>query len=695
MSIRTKLMGSFLLAIVLAIGSVIAVVSWEMKNSMLKNFEVNVHAQLSRINSYIELLFVQTEENALALAKNPQLLAALGTLPDFRGTTQPTKVERSGMNPAAQMVDRLFEITIQSHPMYGGIFLAEASGLYIEYPTVLWPAGFDPRKKFWYGGQMQSASETNVSKAYATSQGVPSCAITAKVRDGSGAVAAILGIDINLSALVNTISQIRNGNTGYMMLVEKSGTVIADPKHPELIFKSISSSSIPAFKNIMDRKNGVFMAEVDGKSTLLVVFTGYKDYRLIALMDAEEVYADTKDLLQSIVIIGLCIAMVLLFMAFFLSRSISRPIQDVVRTARSVAEGKLDEMHDSRRFSGEMLELYQSLQSMVANLGTHIRNAESKSAEAEAQTVKARDALAEAEAARQAGERARRDGAIQTAGELEDIVNSVGLAAKELHNHTHSACESADVQRDRTVQTATAMEEMNASVIEVAASASQAAQNVEAARSDAESGGQVVQEVVSSILEVQTVASKLNTQLIELGKKAQDIGRIMDMISDVADQTNLLALNAAIEAARAGEAGRGFAVVADEVRKLAEKTMSATGEVATVVSAIQQGAGNSVEGMHHVAELVDHSTALATKAGEALESIVAKVKNSAEQVRSIATASKEQSSASEEITRSTTDVNRLAGEMLEVMSTAGQAVSGLTQQTNELELIINRLKAGQ
>lgn len=168
----------------------------------------------------------------------------------------------------------------------------------------------------------------------------------------------------------------------------------------------------------------------------------------------------------------------------------------------------------------------------------------------------------------------------------------------------------------------------------------------------------------------------------------------MDMISDVADQTNLLALNAAIEAARAGEAGRGFAVVADEVRKLAEKTMTATSEVGNVVGAIQAGTNASIDGMQKVAGLVDTSTALSAQAGKALEEIVNMVQHSADQVRSIATASEEQSAASEEITRNISEVNSLATDMTLAMNTAGESVRGLTDQTRELEQIIVRLKSG-
>lgn len=694
MTIRTKLMGAFLLAIVLSISSVIGVVIWEMKASTLQSYTLNTNAQLSRINSYIQVLFQQTEENALFLAQNYVLRNSLELLPSYLETTEPTRIPREQLSPAAQRVDALFQGMIETHPLYAGIFVGTTQGNYLEFPAAVWPARHDPRLRPWYKGQSAATADTHVNLAYTTGQGIPSCAISARVKDRDGKFGGILGIDINLSSLVKWITQIKTGQSGYLMLVEGSGTVLADPKHNEMTFKNITSSPFDAFKNLLKQPDSTFTASVDGKDSLITVFTGYHGYKLVAVMDMDEVYAATNNLVQSIIVIGACIGLVLMGIAFLLARSISNPIQILVRSAHAVAEGRLDEMTDINRFSGEMKALNQSLHSMVHNLSGYIKNAEAKSAEAEIQTQKAQEALALAEAARLAGERARQEGAIQTAGDLEGIVHGVSSTADSLVEQAQSVAHSTELQRERTMEAATAMEEMNASVIEIANNASLAARNVETAHDEAEKGGNIVQQVADSIGQVQQVAHALSQELQHLGSKAQDIGRIMDMISDVADQTNLLALNAAIEAARAGEAGRGFAVVADEVRKLAEKTMTATGEVGTVVSAIQAGSNASIEGMQKVANLVDTSTGLSTQAGQALELIVDMVQHSADQVRSIATASEEQSAASEEITRNINEVNSLATDMTLAMETAGKSVGGLTGQTRELEQIIARLKSG-
>jgi methyl-accepting chemotaxis protein len=178
----------------------------------------------------------------------------------------------------------------------------------------------------------------------------------------------------------------------------------------------------------------------------------------------------------------------------------------------------------------------------------------------------------------------------------------------------------------------------------------------------------------------------------ELGTKAESIGGVMNVISDIADQTNLLALNAAIEAARAGEAGRGFAVVADEVRKLAEKTMSATHEVGENIVAIQQAAEQNIKQVEHAVAAVTQATDLANASGQALTEIVSLAAQNSSVVTSIATAAEEQSATSEEINRSIDEINRITGETADGMVQASAAVQELAQMAQELNTIMDKLK---
>jgi len=179
-----------------------------------------------------------------------------------------------------------------------------------------------------------------------------------------------------------------------------------------------------------------------------------------------------------------------------------------------------------------------------------------------------------------------------------------------------------------------------------------------------------------------------------LGKQAEGIGQIMAVISDIADQTNLLALNAAIEAARAGEAGRGFAVVADEVRKLAEKTMTATKEVGDAITGIQTGTRKNMDNVDRSVAAIGEATALANQSGGSLNAIVTLVEQTSDQVRSIAAASEQQSAASDEINRSIEEVSVISNETADAMAQGAQAVAELAKQSQELKALIAEMRSG-
>ena len=280
----------------------------------------------------------------------------------------------------------------------------------------------------------------------------------------------------------------------------------------------------------------------------------------------------------------------------------------------------------------------------------------------------------------------------QVGEEVTKLALLMAEAAESVATDMKQVTRGMDDTAAQTQALATAMEEMNATVLEVANNAGQVAQASDEANTIARDGGREVQNTVHETRVVSERAEQLANSLGDLSHKAENIGRIMSVINDIADQTNLLALNAAIEAARAGEAGRGFAVVADEVRKLAEKTMHATKEVEGAISEIQQSTRNAVNEMSQTRTLVDGTTQRASGAGGTLDAIVGQFEKIAEMVQGIAAASEQQSATSDEITRGVTHINSLAFDASKRIQEANHAIQEVSRLAMELTRLVEGFK---
>ena len=401
----------------------------------------------------------------------------------------------------------------------------------------------------------------------------------------------------------------------------------------------------------------------------------------------DKVFNDSRSMVIGMLIVVLLISVVL--MAFIIRntlRQLGKDPGELNAIAHRVVDGDYN-IDDG----GKKMGVYGAIVEMVNALKRNIENAQRESENAKEQSRKAREAMEQAEAASTEAQ-SKTEAMLVAADKLEQVGSVVSSASTELSAQIEQSDRGAAESAQRLSEAATAMNEMNATVQEVARNAGSASAASTETKRKAEAGAEVVAKAVHSIEQVHQMSLELKGDMVQLNEHAQDITRIMNVISDIADQTNLLALNAAIEAARAGEAGRGFAVVADEVRKLAEKTMASTNDVGNAIKAIQESTAKSMEGMDQAVERIGEANELASQSGAALEEIVATVEATADQVNAIATASEEQSAASEEINKSIVQVNDMSRQTAEAMAEAAKAVSVLAAQAQGLTDLIQELK---
>jgi methyl-accepting chemotaxis protein len=278
---------------------------------------------------------------------------------------------------------------------------------------------------------------------------------------------------------------------------------------------------------------------------------------------------------------------------------------------------------------------------------------------------------------------------------IESVLSStehLASASEEISASATQQSAGAEAQRDQTRQVATAMTEMSSTVVQISENSTKAAEAARKASETAREGGKIVDQTLAKMREIASSVGDTAKKVEALGKSSDQIGQIIGVIDDIADQTNLLALNAAIEAARAGEQGRGFAVVADEVRKLAERTSKATKEIATMIQNIQDETKTAVLAMESGTKQVEAGVKTTTQAGASLQEIIQSTEQLGDMVTHIATAATEQSSATEEVNANIDQIAKITAESSEGAQQSARACHQLSSLALDLQNVVSQFK---
>ena len=343
-----------------------------------------------------------------------------------------------------------------------------------------------------------------------------------------------------------------------------------------------------------------------------------------------------------------CVALGLL-LATWIARLISRPVQEVAEVAKRIAAGDLTGREIPVQSRDEVGELSGSINAMQRNLR---------------ETISSVSASAE----------------------------RIATASEEFSATAAEQASGAESQKDQTHQVATAMQEMSSTVQQVSENSNKAAEASRNAADTARKGGSIVEDTLLKMRAIADSVGQTAKKVQELGMSSNQIGEIIGVIDDIADQTNLLALNAAIEAARAGEQGRGFAVVADEVRKLAERTSKATKEITQMIQNIQTETQSAVEAMQSGTKQVELGVESTTKAGMSLHDIIDTSEQVGNMVMLIATAATEQASATDEINSNIEQIAKITQETATGANESAKAVHELSNLATELHAIVSKFK---
>ena len=413
----------------------------------------------------------------------------------------------------------------------------------------------------------------------------------------------------------------------------------------EEFFRIAEQELIPVALSSGRKKSGQVSSRIGAAADAQAKTMAEADKLRTELLQASEHEGEAKaraSLLLMIFVCAMGTAMVLVLGAV-LRRSILQPLMRTMRVLQALADG----------------DLQQKIEIMSEDEVGRMGQALNQAIDSMAQTIRA------------------------IAGSAEHVAN----ASEEISSSAAEQARGAERQKDQTAQVATAMQQISSTVLQVSEHSSRAAEAARKAAETAHQGGAVVNQTLTRMHEIAASVSATAKKMDELGRSSDQIGRIIGVINDIADQTNLLALNAAIEAARAGEQGRGFAVVADEVRKLAERTTTATKEIAQMIKNIQDETKLAVSAMMQGTRQVEEGVTSTGQAGESLKQIIEMAEQVGEMITQIATAATEQSSATEEVN---TNMDQIAGLVKESVVGTQQSAAAC-QDLSNLALDLQRL----
>ncbi len=566
-SIRFRLLRAITITIISIISVICAIVGYELYRRNAAQFNDFTSQQYSNIRKSIDI-FIQNGKNVVTmLAAHPAVRGADETIYNYTIEAQKSGIIYTHTGKAEQELVTLFRSVEGSFTEFQDVYMGTRWGGIATSWTGEDELGYDPRQRPWYKQAVEANGDIVITPVYIATDNTPVVAMAKAIKDGNGALLGCVGVDINLTDLTSFINDIRIGNTGYCMLIQDDGMILAAANHSAFISKNLSDVDA-AFAKITQKKEGSVFITLDGKNRKAYIFPlSELGWKLVIFVEQNEILSLFYALVRIMVLIGLVMFVLYFTLAIFASRALQRYFARLETLLGKIAAGDLTDRIKVKR------------NDEIGRLMTHLNMATEHS-----HTMLA--ALRE-----------EADKMTAIGSDLSSNMEETAAAVKQISSNATTVKEKALMQAAGVTETAATGEQIQGklsllvegiarqseSITQSSALITSTAENMLRINKILSQNDELIKTVYGQMKAGTDGARAANEFVKKIAERSEALLEASQVIQNIASQTNLLAMNAAIEAAHAGESGKGFAVVADEIRKLAEESNMQGKQIGAVI----------------------------------------------------------------------------------------------------------------
>ncbi|TPE47247.1 methyl-accepting chemotaxis protein [Maribrevibacterium harenarium] len=634
MRIKTKLLLALSFATVLPVLIVGIAVAILNSQQAVHDFDESSTQTLSAVEKTFEQFVTDIKYTVAFMSKadavtNPN--APLFTTYAEKQGKAPAEIARKNGGSELEVYN-LFEDLGTSNPNLVYVYMGDTGNGYMEWPGTYGYAEWNPKERPWYTIAEKNQGKVMMRPAYywEPDDAVYVSAVSSFKRNNK--FAGVVAIDFSIKKLTEMAKNTPIGDTGTLMVIEDTGAILVDVINPDNSFKNINEMSDPAYKQIASSKSGMFDVSINGAAYKAKILTSPNlNWKFVALMPEQEIFAATNDMIQTTVVICIVLLAGFILISFVLANRLVTPIVAVSDSLKVIAEGEGD---------------------LTAKIDIKTQDETGTLAQWFNQFLQSTRAMI-----------------LEIKGAAGDINSTATLTAQKAQEVDHATSDQGLALQ----QIAQAGEQMLEAANEAAQSCTESAQFSEQVLETTVSGKTLIKDSTDSVTRLTKRLQDSNAVIAELENETGNINQILSTIGDIAEQTNLLALNAAIEAARAGEQGRGFAVVADEVRGLAQRTQESTEQIASILGLLSGRTRAASQAMVDCLNESEHASAASDQAIASFHKIEDVVKQMHDMTMRTATSANEQQAVTADInghianiTRSATDISTISAELADL-----------------------------